>query len=1384
MTTGSLYLDSIKAGAIRGWIEERIPASLTGAQAALESGWGTSSLARAPYNNQFGIKASADWTGRVVKMPTKEYLNGAWVAVNADFRAYDDINDSVADHAKFFTSTEWRKTNYAAVIGETDYKKACYAVKAAGYATDPDYASKLINIIEKYKLYEWDKEAQSGTIPTTSDSMGVISDLQPKSKVVGGELSEAGRAFGKKTGVSVIGDSLGVGTEPHLVKLIPNSNYDVKGSRQITHSDSTLNGTIALQNMKNAGNLKQNVVVILGTNRGLTASEIDNFMAICGPERKVLWVETASAVRHNLSANEEMRKAATRHKNAFVLGWYEMVGGLRKEYYGSDDIHMTYMGYFNHAKAITQGIYEMSTGDFDSSVAQTTTMQFEGIKGFKLSEDGKLEYTDQNKVKQVIQTEFRGLSTDGKTNYIYNVSANNAYNPQTGATEADWLEGRFESSDLKGLDLFMAACRDMMNRGEPEATYRVVLSELPKGIEIGAEGTIVDTASNPPRYITARVSEITTSQTNPEYNEVVITNVVEVKPFEKPTTLLIQEKLRKHRDELMKEWRKGEPVTLEIISTGSTIFNNNLAVTQLMARVYQGGYDVTEHFHDFRWERASFNRLDDISYNSVVSQTITGSVLSVQYTDVAGDESRFICRIYDDSGELVGVVSEVITIPSKVAGQSAYEAWLSLGNTGTIEDFINSLRGSDGSDGVQGPPGANGQSTYTHTAWADDENGLNFSVSEAGTRAYVGFCVTDTPDDPTDYTMYDWQYVKGPKGDKGADGIAGKDGVGLKSTAVTYGLSASDTTQPTTWSSQVPTLVKGQYLWTRTIWTYTDNTSETGYSKTYIAKDGNNGTDGIAGKDGVGIVSTTITYGRSTSGTSNTGITWTSTVPSVPAGEYLWTKTVWTYTDSTSETGYSVAKTGDTGPQGPQGPQGLQGLQGTKGDQGIPGTKGANGKSSYTHIAYATGDQGQSFNHNTFPQATYIGVYVSNNQNSSGNWRDYAWTLIKGKDGSQGLPGKPGADGKTPYFHTAYANSADGKKDFSITDSDKKRYIGTYTDFVQADSKDPSKYKWVDMVGSVEIGGRNLIHQTKSFSGWTTYNNFVSTSNVSSGIRVTWNSVGQSAIQNDLTQTLIKGQEYVLKLKVRGTLNNFQIYILSTPTPNWNFLSSTNTLNATEFREIIIPFKYTHLNTSRKIFIGGTSTAIGQWLEIEKESVKLEKGNKPTDWTPAPEDVEDQINTKANAEEIASALMDLQQEIEAAATANELSDFIKEYNKELAVRESEKKDAEKRLTNAQNAVDLITNEMKDKSETWEFLERNIGNTPDGILIGNESTGSYLLINENRISFYSNGSEVAFISQNLMEISRGAFVEEIQISKYKLEGHTKNNHLTFRYVGSK
>ena len=177
---------------------------------------------------------------------------------------------------------------------------------------------------------------------------------------------------------------------------------------------------------------------------------------------------------------------------------------------------------------------------------------------------------------------------------------------------------------------------------------------------------------------------------------------------------------------------------------------------------------------------------------------------------------------------------------------------------------------------------------------------------------------------------------KGDKGDRGSDGVAGKDGVGLSSTALAYALSTSGTTAPSSgWTANPPTPIKGRYLWTRTTWTYTDSSTETGYSVAYLATDGAKGNDGIAGKDGVGIKSTAITYAASSSGTTAPSSGWSSQPPAASAGQYVWTRTIWTYTDNTTETGYSVGKIGNTGAKGATGSKGDKGDTGSTGAQGV-----------------------------------------------------------------------------------------------------------------------------------------------------------------------------------------------------------------------------------------------------------------------------------------------------------------------------------------------------------------------------------------------------------------------------------------------------------------
>lgn len=157
-----------------------------------------------------------------------------------------------------------------------------------------------------------------------------------------------------------------------------------------------------------------------------------------------------------------------------------------------------------------------------------------------------------------------------------------------------------------------------------------------------------------------------------------------------------------------------------------------------------------------------------------------------------------------------------------------------------------------------------------------------------------------------------------------------------------------------------------------------------------------------------------------------------------------------------------------------------KGADGENGSDGKDGTDGKDGKTSYTHIAYANSADGKTDFSVSDSNREYIGMYADFTEQDSTNPNDYAWTLVKGANGAQGIPGKAGADGKTPYFHIAYANSADGKNGFDIVVSAGKQYIGQYTDYVPDDSTDPTKYRWTKIKGEQGNAGRTYFFQSNA----------------------------------------------------------------------------------------------------------------------------------------------------------------------------------------------------------------------------------------------------------------------------------------------------------------
>lgn len=609
----------------------------------------------------------------------------------------------------------------------------------------------------------------------------------------------------------------------------------------------------------------------------------------------------------------------------------------------------------------------------------------------------------------------------------------------------------------------------------------------------------------------------------------------------------------------------------------------------------------------------------------------------------------------------------------------------------------------------------------------------------------------------------------GLNGRDGRDGIAGKNGVGIRGTTVLYGISASDSITPGTWSQTPPKLIQGQWLWTKTIWAYTDNTNETGYQKNYIARDGNSGVDGIPGKDGVGIHSTAITYAKGVSGTVPPTTGWVSQVPSVPAGQYLWTKTVWSYTDNTNETGYSVSKIGE------QGAKGDKGDTGPKGDQGIPGVKGADGKTQYTHIAYADTVSGSGFSQTDTDKA-FIGMYQDFSTTNSRNPQDYRWSKWKGSDGRDGVPGKAGADGRTPYIHFAYADSGDGRTGFSLTQDGTKRYLGVCTNFDKANSTNPADYSWNDTAGSVSVGGRNLLKGSKGpFKPDRKPTNF--DNNV--------------LYKTETSVFLEQNQKYLISAKSDGNFtalhnpniesDNVTLWLIDDKYQNYQIVSDLKTGTTGTLVTWNKPTGNYHLrvNTYHK------TASKSVW------EVKIEKGTVKTDWTPAIEDVQDDIDSKADQVLTQAQLNKLnevnsvvQAELEAKASLDTLNQWVKAYQDFVNANNANRAQAEKNLADASARVAKLENNLNDMSERWNFIDSYMASSNEGLVIGKTDNSSSMLFSPSgRISMFSAGNEVMYISQGVIHIENGIFSKTIQIGRYREEQDFINpDRNVIRYVG--
>ena len=499
---------------------------------------------------------------------------------------------------------------------------------------------------------------------------------------------------------------------------------------------------------------------------------------------------------------------------------------------------------------------------------------------------------------------------------------------------------------------------------------------------------------------------------------------------------------------------------------------------------------------------------------------------------------------------------------------------------------------------------------------------------------------------------------------------------------------------------------------------------------------------------------------------------------------------------------------GEKGEKGERGLQGLQGLQGAKGDQGIPGQKGADGRTQYTHIAYADTISGSGFSQTNVDKA-FIGIYIDFNATDSNNPTDYRWTKWRGRDGADGLPGKAGADGRTPYVHFAYSENADGSG-LTMTDNGQ-RYFGHYSDYEKPDSSDKTKYTWADRWAKVEIGGRNLflnslfkhslrkrystyflddsqeqtqgqltlsIDTNSKFRGANTLKIVSTFSGTATNQKVTFRTGGDTRLG---TADEMKNKPVRFSFWAKSTVNNT------------NFQARAGYRNAVEGVSLTTDWKFYDIELTKKENSNATNelilhvfTAATVWFAFPK----VEVGTVSTDFSEAPEDVQADIDSKADqglTQEQLNALNEksqiLEAEMKAKASMEEFSELEKAYNAFVKLNAEGQKKSESDLVEAGRRIELLATQFGGLAELKTFIDTYMKSTNEGLVIGKNDASSTIKVSSDRISMFSAGKEVMYISQGVIHIDNGIFTASVQIGRFRTEQYHLNKDVNvIRYVG--
>ena len=487
-----------------------------------------------------------------------------------------------------------------------------------------------------------------------------------------------------------------------------------------------------------------------------------------------------------------------------------------------------------------------------------------------------------------------------------------------------------------------------------------------------------------------------------------------------------------------------------------------------------------------------------------------------------------------------------------------------------------------------------------------------------------------------------------------------------------------------------------------------------------------------------------------------------------PGGTYIWKRTITYYTDGTNDTVWEYSGVGEKG------------------------NTGANGQTSHVHFAFADNATGGGFSLTT-PKA-YMGWYADFNESASNDPTKYRWSKWKG---DQGAPGKPGADGKTSYFHMAYAESADGRTGFSFKESGQQ-YQGYYTDFTQTSSTDPKKYTWLDRRAGVEPGTKNLILKSNDFANPHKQNG-VNTTVTSTDDYFVIKSTGYTAnawggmAWNMSIPEVKTGEQFSILMPVYidssiDLDNGWGFDLKNHPLNSKAYSYSIPTNKKNEWFNVAVTFKATKdvVFDTYPFYVYIVKNGL-----VRIKPPMLVRGNLiPSDFVTAPEDVQEDIDSKADqtlTQEQLNALAEknsiIKAEMEAKASIDTVDKWITAYENYVKANDADKAKSEQALKEASERILGMRYEVNDLKFVWDAIDRFMSFQNEGLVIGKKDGSAYAKFSDDRISLFSGSSEVMYISQGTLNIANGIFTKTIQIGRFRFETHPADvDMLVLRYLG--